>query len=1732
MTDTVQRLGIEFFGKLDEKSLNDIADKIKTTFANKNISDIIPKLSANFATFANALKSQLEATTKAISDSTTTVAKIGAVVSDAGTKMGAGFGKASQGASELTNRTKALVTLTEKLAESFAKIDFRNMIKADQMELFQSKFVAINKQVEMFTAALAKIAKPNFTGIQQEALAMSTQIDAAIKALGVDVAGGKAVNTEARIQSIINMLKELKSIGGSALASEFKAGAESLSDFGVRAGMSTQEIAKLNLGLLELGKIKEIISRQVANTKSQFESADKTTEFYNETVKKLNKNFVELTKTGQSVDSVIKKQRSSLEEIVPVVGRLEAAFNLINVMDKINPPEIHRASEAWKASADNLQRYMQQLSGLMHVKLEDTDPMKHILMKSKEIESILEKMRVISGQQPTAEGKADMDAYRVSMSKLLTEYTNLERGMLGGAIQKTTASLKEFGIEAGMAYGKIRKIKIKDDVLEMEKAAGLLRTQLKQLHSEYQGLGAVTDANRVEATKISTEYTKVAATLGAVEQRVRVLKGGFADAARGLRMYWEGFAPMLKSQAAWLAGGAVLFGVMYKIQDAVKNFVAFEDRLNRIKIVGEGSRKEIAELRKGLLALAETTGQTTVELAEAAFYLVKYGLSVKQVNDVLPSLARLTTVAGGTIQENAKGVISLLNAYQMAYEDADKLANALTVTLNKSALEMADLSTILSTVASSGAQLHQPVEQILALSAAMSNLGVKPSTIGTSIRQFIGTLAQVEAPTQRFSDRILRKVTIALGGNEEALDALNPAYHSLVDILLVLNKAGITTHDMFAGLNLRAASGTAAMMNAKDSILDLVLAIRTQNILTAQFAQVTGSAEMSLKNLSNTLESTVTKILGGGTEQGLARFSQIIHAIIKGIGFLFEGIQGVIVRIGILAAGFIYLSKAIGGAAVSFTLFNRVITIAPWMKIVSVIAMIISGLQLLTYAWSSMSEEQTKAAENSKKELEGYADKRKELQSQITLNNQLAEANLADKTAIELKNAVLQREIELMKEKEKIAQKAQIRELAGPAGRALAGFMLQQQMSKFGKPPDESLAIDPFAYRALDRLGKQASPLSKDGLLKGHEGGPTTDTRWLEAMRKTPIDYDDLIKRFESDMSGEGQKIISYLKTLDEEMLKDQDADMQKLARYYIAREKAKISREEKVDSEEVRKHKRTMDALDAEYAALIKKNEALRETSAIQAQIDEQEAKLSIVTKDMVLGTDPATMRGLEEEEKKIGIKIKELELSKADAKVREADAAMDYYATIKKSAIDQEILTQNLERSAKVQAEITKLEIDWADIIAKQELLPNRREIKELQDLDKKRVAIELQLGEKKKELTKEEFAQAERLNDLRIESSTQYIARREQEIDQSVRLTTREKELQKLALQRMLLEKQIVGVLELISKADPTAIDVTKREALKKSYDSLINQLDLVNGKIEFSKNKQKTFWEAIEEYIASAKEAVESFGYTMGKVLVDQVQSAFAEFGKGMIYQNADTIKELRSQRDEDFTNMKEKYDESRQELEDNLANGKTTYNKYYEDLQKLDDQYHKDVNSAQKQFEKNMKDSLITISSLWEKFWRAMIDAAVQMMAQKAVAGIFSSLGGLFGGGTSTGWAQANATGGGLNTGTIPLKTSFHEGGYIDDLVKSFHNGGLNQNEVLIKALRSEYILNPRAVNSIGVGRLDHMNRTGEVPGREIRIINVVDPSSIPSLSPDDVVNIISYDVAKRGQTYQTITLVR
>lgn len=473
-----------------------------------------------------------------------------------------------------------------------------------------------------------------------------------------------------------------------------------------------------------------------------------------------------------------------------------------------------------------------------------------------------------------------------------------------------------------------------------------------------------------------------------------------------------------------------------------------------------------------------------------------------------------------------------------------------------------------------------------------------------------------------------------------------------------------------------------------------------------------------------------------------------------------------------------------------------------------------------------------------------------------------------------------------------------------------------------------------------------------------------------------------------------------------------------------------------------------------------------------------------------------------------------------------KEAIATSEYSTAIKKLNIDNESIIANRERSAKVEDEINKIIEDQNEI--KKQLLSTDLKADESRSLSLKLAEVDNQLAIKRNELTKEEYDAVEGLYTQKEEMIARYVVARELEIDQSDKLTAREKEVSKLYLQRMVIQEKIANAVQMIQAANRPGIDVAKQEELLKNLTGYTAELDNIDVKIDYAKDKQKHFWQAIQDYIREAKEAAESFGYTIGKVLVDQMESALAEFGKAVIYQNAETIRDIRKQRDDSFADTKEDYDNRRMELEDDLNNGKIQYTEYYKQLQELDEDYHKNIKDSQKQFEENMKNSLVTVSSLWEKFWKAMIDTAIQMMAQKAVAGLFSSVMSADNTtGTSTGWAAANAGGySGINT----LQTRMHEGGYIGDLVKSFHNGGLNTNEVLIKALKSEYVMRPQAVQSLGVNRLDYMNRTGQTPGTEIKIINIVDPSSIPTLSPDDVVNIISYDVAKRGQTYKTIVL--
>ncbi len=128
------------------------------------------------------------------------------------------------------------------------------------------------------------------------------------------------------------------------------------------------------------------------------------------------------------------------------------------------------------------------------------------------------------------------------------------------------------------------------------------------------------------------------------------------------------------------------------------------------------------------------------------------------------------------------------------------------------------------------------------------------------------------------------------------------------------------------------------------------------------------------------------------------------------------------------------------------------------------------------------------------------------------------------------------------------------------------------------------------------------------------------------------------------------------------------------------------------------------------------------------------------------------------------------------------------------------------------------------------------------------------------------------------------------------------------------------------------------------------------------------------------------------------------------------------------------------------------------------------------------------------------------------------------------GGLGAWWSALGSTGGGATAGTqvAPAPGWLHSGVLVSDVIKSFHSGGLNSNEVYAKLLKDEFVMRPKAVRDIGVGNLYNMNRTGQMPANNIRVYNLMDPASIPTLGPNDVLNIVSFDMERRGQIYKTI----
>jgi TP901 family phage tail tape measure protein len=125
---------------------------------------------------------------------------------------------------------------------------------------------------------------------------------------------------------------------------------------------------------------------------------------------------------------------------------------------------------------------------------------------------------------------------------------------------------------------------------------------------------------------------------------------------------------------AWLLGGALIFGTVFKIQqafrEAIKTIVDFRQAIIDVGAITEATGEEMVVLEKAARDVATSTKMGFMEAAEALKILGQAGMTAMQSAQALKTVAMLTTATGASTQEAVKVLTTAINVWNMSAKES------------------------------------------------------------------------------------------------------------------------------------------------------------------------------------------------------------------------------------------------------------------------------------------------------------------------------------------------------------------------------------------------------------------------------------------------------------------------------------------------------------------------------------------------------------------------------------------------------------------------------------------------------------------------------------------------------------------------------------------------------------------------------------------------------------------------------------------------------------------------------------------------------------------------------------------------------------------------------------------------------------------------------------------------------------------------------------------------------
>lgn len=267
----------------------------------------------------------------------------------------------------------------------------------------------------------------------------------------------------------------------------------------------------------------------------------------------------------------------------------------------------------------------------------------------------------------------------------------------------------------------------------------------------------------------------------------------------------EEFSGNVEDLGAAFAGLGATFAAPAAL--GVKAFAEFEQRILTLKGVTKATSEELQKMNDVALELGASTSWSASQVADGMTALGRMGFNPSEIVNAISPVMDLARGLGVTIDDAAGMLGASLNQFGAGAVDAVKYADILTKATNSAAISSTELGESLKYSGAAGSAIGQSIEDVVALTMSLRNMGLDASQAGTALRTIFLSLQDAKKAGQ-FEDLFnvnLRGADGQLRSLVEVFAEAQAAAQSMGDTLAGTVQGLFGTEAATAGVSLLAA---------------------------------------------------------------------------------------------------------------------------------------------------------------------------------------------------------------------------------------------------------------------------------------------------------------------------------------------------------------------------------------------------------------------------------------------------------------------------------------------------------------------------------------------------------------------------------------------------------------------------------------------------------------------------------------------------------------------------------------------------------------------------------------------------------------------------------------------------------------------------------------------------------------------------------------------------------------